>query len=77
MTFPSLTARPLSLLKNVEEISKYQNASVAWVAITSEDSRIAICTAELLKSGVKEVDWEEYHLSYVFVVESTLIFALF
>ena len=45
----------------------------AWVAITSGDGRIASRAAEILKSGLEKIDWDEYHLSYAFVVESALI----
>lgn len=46
----------------------------AWVAITSGDERIASRAADVLRSEVEKIDWDEYHLSYAFVVESALIF---
>ena len=46
----------------------------AWVAITSGDERIARRAAEVLRSEVEKIDWDEYHLSYAFVVEGALIF---
>jgi len=45
-----------------------------WVAITSEDARIAKHALHVLQEECVKVDWDAVHLSYAFVVESAMIF---
>lgn len=44
----------------------------AWVAISCGNKKIAECAFTKLSNNVCNVDWENLHLSYAFVVESAL-----